>query len=295
MSTAPAPAPAAPRPAKPPAPSPRAAKHAALSPAATQAAVAACRDAKQFAVKRGVIAEAHKLVIYGPGGVGKTELCSLLSQVGIEPLFVDLEGSSSFLDVARLDPAPEMFEDVRDALHGDLSGFGAVVVDSFTKLEEFAVDFVIRTIPHEKGPSVKISSIEHYGWGKGYVHIYEAMLLILQDLDAIARQGKHVILIAHELTTKVPNPAGEDFLQYQPRLQSPPTQGKLRERVKEWCDHLLYIGFDRFVSKDGKASGGGSRTIYPTEQATHWAKSRLLSEAFEYQKGDAELWRALFG
>jgi hypothetical protein len=215
--------------------------------------------------------------------------------VGVEPLFVDLEGSSSFLDVARLEPAPETFEEVRDALHGDVGEFGAVVVDSLTKLEEMARDFVIRTVPHEKGASVRITSIEDYGWGKGYMHIYEAMLLVLQDLDAIARQGKHVIVVCHELTEKVPNPAGEDFLQYQPRLQSPPKQGKLRERVKEWVDHLIYIGFDRSVSKDGKATGGGSRTIYPTETATHWAKSRMLSDSVEYVKGEPDLWRALFG
>jgi hypothetical protein len=234
-------------------------------------------------------------VIYGPGGVGKTELCSLLTEVGIEPLFVDLEGSSSFLDVSRLDPAPETFEELRDALHGSLGDCGAVVIDSFTKAEEMAREFVIRTVPHEKGGSVRIQSIEDYGWGKGYMHIYEAALLVLQDLDAIARSGRHVILVAHEVTEKVPNPSGEDFLQYQPRLQSPPKQGKLRERVKEWCDHLIYVSFDRFVSKDGKATGGGSRTIYPTETACWWAKSRSLSESFEYRKGDPELWRVMFG
>jgi hypothetical protein len=298
MSTAPSPAQAAPKAAKAPAPaapSVKAPRSPALQTSVAAPVAAQARSAKQFAVKRGIVAEAHKIVIYGPGGVGKTELCSLLTEVGIEPLFIDLEGSSSFLDVARLDPAPTMHEEVRDALHSDLSGFGAVVVDSVTKLEEIDREFVIRTIPHEKGSSVRIESIEDYGWGKGYMHIYETMMLVLQDLDAIARKGIHVILVAHELTEKVPNPAGEDFLQYQPRLQSPPKQGKLRERIKEWCDHLFYIGFDRFVSKDGKATGGGSRTIYPIETATHWAKSRLLTEAFEYSKGDAKLWRQLFG
>jgi hypothetical protein len=234
-------------------------------------------------------------VIYGPGGVGKTELCSLLSQVGIEPLFVDLEGSSSFLDVSRLDPAPESFNEVRDALHGDLSGFGAVVIDSVSKAEELARDFVIENVPHEKGPSVVIRSIEDYGWGKGYMHIYEAMLLMLQDLDAIARTGIHVLCVCHDATEKVPNPAGEDFLQWQPRLQSPPKQGKLRERVKEWCDHLFYIGWDRYVDKEGKATGSGTRTIYPCELPTHWAKSRVLDSVVPYHRGDAELWRQLFG
>lgn len=283
-----APAPRAPRPAAPAAPS-------GPSATPTRAPSTGQREPRKFSVSRGTTTVAHKIVIYGPGGIGKTELCSLMADVGIEPVFCDIENSSGFLDVARFDPAPETFDDVRDCLHSDLSSFGAVIIDSLSKLEEMARDFVIRTIPHEKGQSIKIRSIEDYGWGKGYTHLYEAMMLILQDLDVIARQGKHVVCVCHDATEKVPNPAGEDFLQWQPRLQSPAKQGKLRERVKEWCDHLLYIGWDRFVDNAGKASGSGSRTIYPIEMPTHWAKSRTLDEAFEYHRGDAELWRLLFG
>jgi len=282
---------------KPAAQAPRAPRPAA-APANPPAQPSQCqeagRTAKTFSVGRGPKIEAQKIVIYGPGGVGKSELCSLLTQVGIEPLFVDVEGSSAFLDVARLEPAPETFEDVRDALHSDLSGFGAIVVDSLSKLEEMTRDFVIRVIPHEKGQAIPIHSIEDYGWGKGYMHIYEQMLLVFQDLDALARAGKHIICVCHEQTEKVPNPSGEDFLQYQPRLQSPPKQGKLRERVKEWCDHLFRVEFDKFVGKDGKAQGSGTRTIHVAELPTHWAKSRCLDQSIPYVRGDAELWRQLF-
>jgi hypothetical protein len=283
---------------KPKAPAPRASRPAA--PAAPSAAPTRApqvvRETRKFSVSRGTTTVAHKTVIYGPGGIGKTELCSLLANVGIEPLFVDIENSSGFLDVARFDPAPETFDDVRDALHSEeVLQAGAVIVDSLSKLEELARDFVIRTVPHEKGAQIRIRSIEDYGWGKGYTHLYEVMMLILQDLDAIARRGVHVFCVCHDCTEKVPNPAGEDFLQWQPRLQSPAKQGKLRERVKEWCDHLLYIGWDRFVDDSGKASGSGSRTIYPIEMPTHWAKSRVLDEPIEYLRGDAEVWRKLFG
>ena len=100
---------------KPSTPAARPPRAAAPQQTAAPPASSPLRSTKTFAVRRGAIAEAHKVVIYGPGGVGKTELCSLLTQLNIEPLFVDLEGSSSFLDVARLDPAPETFEEVRDA------------------------------------------------------------------------------------------------------------------------------------------------------------------------------------
>jgi len=92
----------------------------------------------------------------------------------------------------------------------------------------------------------------------------------------------------------VPNPTGENYLQYQPRLQSPPKQGKCRERVKEWADHLLFCDFDKAVSKDGKAVGHGSRTIYCSERPTYWAKSRTISDDVPYQLGDSTIWQMIF-
>lgn len=173
-----------------------------------------------------------------------------------------------------------------------LKDYDTIVIDSFTRLEELASDYAVRTIKHEKGHYV--DSIEGYGFGKGYTHVYECFLLVLGDLDAIFRQGKWVIATMHECTANVPNPTGEDWIRYEPRLQSP-TSGKasIRHKVKEWCGHLLFVGYDASVSKDGKATGSGTRTIYPAEMPTHWAKSRTLSYPIPYYRYDAELWRQL--
>lgn len=282
MSTAPAPSKPAPRPGpKPPAPG-----------GSPQGGVS-----KSFSIKKGVTASAQKIVIYGPGGVGKTELASLIGEVGVTPLFIDIESGTQFLDVARVDPSPETFEDIREAIRmaRDTDSIGAIVIDSFTKAEELAVSFTIRTVKHEKKDKV-VHSIEDYGFGKGYTHVFESFLLLLQELDAAHRAGKHIISICHECTASVPNPAGEDWIRYEPRLQSPASgKASIRHRVKEWCDHLLFVGFDTYVNEDGKGQGGGTRTIYPTEMATHWAKSRLLSEPLAYDRGSADVWRLLLG
>jgi hypothetical protein len=210
---------------------------------------------------------------------------------------VDLDDGSRYLDVQRVSPTPANFDELRSALwalpkHKSFSRFDAVVIDSATVAEEFGLAWTLENVPHEKGHTVK--SIEGYGYGKGYTHNYEAFLLLLGDLDQLVRLGKHVVLIMHELTEKVPNPGGEDFLQYQPRLQSPPKVGKTRERVKEWLDHLFYISFDMFVTPDGKAEGSGSRTVYTEELPTHWAKSRLLSGTYTYDLDNFTLWHDLF-
>lgn len=246
-------------------------------------------------VTRGLRSMGRKVVIYGGGGIGKSKLVSLLEQLDTAVLYADIEEGTSYLDVTRVDPTPTTFAAVRNVLHNSqlLQPFGAVCIDSLTKLEELATAHVLQTVPHEKGHSV--TRIEDYGFGKGYTHIYASMLLVLGDLDALARQGKHVICICHDATENVPNAAGENFLQYQPRLQSPPKTGKTRERVREWADDLLYIGWDMIVTNDGKAQGSGSRTIYPVQLPHYWAKSRTLSAPIPYIDNDPALWVQLLG
>jgi hypothetical protein len=260
------------------------------------AAVANPTERRQLQIRRGVQDAAQRVVIFGSGGSGKTSLAATISQIDIEPFFVDIENGTNFLDVARLDPVPETWEELLDGIRilSDEPTCKAIVLDSLTRAEELAIAYTLRTVPHEKGNLVK--SVEGYGFGKGYTHVYETFLTLLQALDAAARKGKHVIATCHECTANVPNPTGEDFLRYEPRLQSPPSgKGSIRHRVKEWCDHLLFICFDVHVDNEGKAKGSGTRTIYPNEMPTHWAKSRSISGEIPYYLNDATVWKKLFG
>lgn len=238
------------------------------------------------------------MVIYGPGGVGKTELASLIAHAGIKPVFIDIGDGSHFLDVQRVEPRPESFEDLRDALHSEslFADCGAIVIDDMTKAEEMTADWTLRNVPKElkDGKKVFVNSVEAYGWGKGATHVYESFLTLLGDFDAHIRRGRWVICIAHECIENVPNPAGEDWLQYQPRLQSPKSgKASIRHRIKEWCDHMICVTFDQAVDENGKAVGSGTRTIYTRELPTWWAKSRSLAEPFVYERGNPELWTRL--
>ena len=248
-------------------------------------------------VTTGVIASSPKrVVVYGSGGIGKSELASLLGNVGVKPLVLDLEGGTEHIDVARI-KGISTFQECRDILHDEelCSDYQAIVIDTFTKAEEFIASHVVATIPHEKGHFVK--NIGDYGFGKEMGHIYEQFLLLLSDLDAHVRKGRHVIGICHDCTANVPNPYGEDWLQFQPRLQSPPSgKNSIRHRVREWADYLLFIGYDTAVNKDGKATGAGTRTIYPKEMPTHMAKSRgRLEDPIPYERGSADVWKLMFG
>ena len=249
--------------------------------------------AQKFTVEHGKTLAFHKTVVYGPGGVGKSELCSLLADAGVKPVFIDLDMETEHLDVSRY--RLSSFAELRALLHDEkeLSPFGAIVVDSLTKAEELAIEWTLTNVKHDKGHAV--DSIEGYGYGKGFTHVYETFLKLLGDLDAVIRLGKHVVCTAHDCTTNVPNPMGEDWIRWEPRLQHPGSgKASIRLRVKEWCTHMLYIGYDQLVNKDGKATGSGTRTIYPRELPTHLAKSRTLADPIPYVQGDSILWKQLF-
>lgn len=244
----------------------------------------------------------QRIGIYGGGGIGKTSLaCRAPGPVAIfdfDHSLPVLKPTLEGLDL-RVADGVETFADLREALHdGELwQGVKTIVIDSLTRCEQLAIAHTLATVAHEKGG--KVTSIEGYGFGKGYRHVAETMLLLLSDLDAHVRAGRNICLIMHDCTENVPNPEGVDYIRWAPRLQAQ-ANGNVRLAVQEWLDHLFCVRMDVNASKDrnesgkGKATGGETRTIYPQACAVHMAKSRSLREPFEYADGSAELWNRLF-
>jgi len=250
---------------------------------------------KAPAVQFGRIATSagHRIILYGTGGIGKTTLaCAAPGPVA----FFDLDDSLPKLARKVAEPpllvTVETWAQLREALNAD--GWEAVqtiVIDSFTRAEEWAVAHTLATVKTDKGLWAR--SVEDYGYGKGFGHVFETFLPILADLDRHSRAGRNVILICHECTTSVPNPTGDDWLRYEPRLQSPASgKASIRLRAKEWADHVLFIGYDVAVDKEGKGKGGGSRTLWPAELPHAMAKSRSTQEPILVQ-GAAEIWSTI--
>jgi len=235
---------------------------------------------------------AHRAVIFGTGGVGKTTLAAHPPS----PIFIDLEDGTRSLNVAR-DSSVETWDDLRGKLAGLASspppGVKTVVIDTATAAEEFAKEHVIANRRTEKGHSVE--SIEGFGWGKGWQYVYEEFTGLLADLDRLIQKGLNVCLIAHDVSSPVPNPAGEDFIRWEPFLYSGDKKGRgsIRDRVKNWADHVAFVCYDVHV-QDGKGRGSGTRSIYTSEMPTHVAKSRTAELSIPFSAEDpGALWRHL--
>jgi hypothetical protein len=227
-------------------------------------------------------------VIYGGGGKGKTSLAAILPN----SVFIFLGSERSPIEVPNV-PGVKTWEDLRAVLRDDSiwKDVDSIIIDSATVAEQMSIDYTLRTVKTEKG--VAVSSIEGYGYGKGYRHVLDTFVQLLADLDRHAEQGRNVVLIVHETVDATPNPAGEDYKSAQPNLMQK-GEAKLRDRVRDWCDHLFYIGYDIDVER-GKGKSQGTRCIYTQERAAFWAKSRSdpaspIPFSILYALGSDELW-----
>lgn len=238
-----------------------------------------------------------KILIYADTGMGK----STLSALAPRPVFLSLDKGIEELThpatgelLKKIEPI-ETFQDVRDAL-GEISLFSesdTVVVDTVTILQDLAEIDVIQNTPTEKGAKVK--NIMGYGYNKGYKHLYNTMKLILQDCDALIRQGKNVILIAQAAIHNIPNPSGEDFLRAGPRLHKDKSWD-IEALYCEWADYIFRIDYQDVFVKEKKVTGETIRCVITKPEVYFRAKSRTSLESiisFE-NPADDSVWKFLF-
>jgi len=242
----------------------------------------------------------EKIIIYGKSGIGKTTLSSLAPH----PVFIGIDDGGRKIhhpktgeELDRVEGV-ETYQDVRDALQqmGLYKNIDTIIIDTATKLEQLAEEHMYKNIPHEKG--YKVNSIEGYGYGKGYRHLRETMLLLLQDFDRLVREGKNIVLLCQSAAGVRSNPAGDDFLEDGPRLYHSKTkeENSVKLAYCEWADHVVKLDYFNFkVTKDKKAVGLTERAIFVHPEVYFFAKSRTITEpVISFEKpNDDSFWRYL--
>ena len=212
---------------------------------------------------RGKTSKATKVVIYGPEGIGKSTLASQFP----EPLFIDTEGSTARMDVARLERPATWAELERQikAVKAEPDCCKTLVIDT----ADWAERLCIAEVCSEK----RVGGIEDIGYGKGYTYAKEKFSRALTLLSDLAASGINVVVTAHAMMRKFEQPdemGAYDRWELKLSKQCAPM-------LKEWADMVLFCNYKTTVVKTetgARKAKGGQRIMYTTHNACWDAKNR---------------------
>lgn len=218
-------------------------------------------------ITRGKRGRAQKVVIYGPEGIGKSSFASQFP----EPVFIDTEGSTDNMDVARLDKPTSWTMLINEIafIKANPTECKTLVVDTIDWAEALAVNYICSQ--HGK------QGIEDFGWGKGYTYVQEEMGRFLNSLSDLVDMGINVVLTAHAQIKKFEQPDEMgSYDRYELKLGQK-TGSKTAPLVKEWADMVLFANYKTLVmtAENGKKKAqGGERVMYTNHRPAWDAKNR---------------------
>lgn len=219
-------------------------------------------------ITRGKRARAQKIVIYGTEGIGKSSLAAQFP----EPLFIDTEGSTDNMDVARLDKPTSwvMLNNQIAFIKANPTVCKTLVIDTIDWAESLCVDNLC-AMHGKKG-------IEDFGYGNGYVYAKEEMGRFLNKLQDLIEIGINVVLTAHAQIRKfeLPDEMGS-YDKYELKLGKK-TSSQTAPLVKEWADMVLFCNYKTYLisqEKSTKKKAQGNQRVMYTEHNPAWdAKNR---------------------
>lgn len=219
----------------------------------------------KFEITKGKVKTAIRLCLYGAEGIGKSTFASKFP----DPLFIDVEGGTKQLDVARF-PQPETWLQLLamvDAVLEDPTVCRTLVIDTIDRAEALLSAQLLA----EAG----VDSIEKYGggYGKGYTALQERFTKdLLNRLDKVIAKGVNVVLLAHAQMRKLESPDEPPYDRWELKVSK-----KVAPIVKEWSDILLFMNYSiKVVEENGrnKAKGTAKRLMHANHRPTYDAKNR---------------------
>lgn len=218
-------------------------------------------------IARGAKQRAQKIVLYGVEGVGKSTFASKFPN----PLFIDTEGSTMHLDVARIDPAPKSWTEL-ECVVADVKRerpCSTLVIDTIDWAEKLCIEQICA--------ENKWKSIESPSYGAGYTMLRERVGRLLDRLTDVSEVGINILLVAHATMRKFEQPdEAAPYDRWELKLQR-----KVSPIVKEWADAVLFVNYKTTVetvdSGMGQVKGkarNARRTLYCEHHACWDAKNR---------------------
>ena len=221
-------------------------------------------------ISKGTRAKPLKVVVYGAEGIGKSTFASHFPA----PLFIDTEGSTDHMDVARTETPTSlaMLVGLLNDLKANNQGFKTLVIDTIDWAERLCIEAVC-------AKNAK-TGIEEFGYGKGYTYVYEEMGRILNLLSDIRDAGMNIVLTAHAAIRKFEQPDEMGaYDRWELKLINAPKCNSCA-MVKEWADMVLFANYKTYAvaaDKDGKKfkARGGERVMYTSHDPCWDAKNRF--------------------
>lgn len=220
-------------------------------------------------ITRGKISSAKKVVIYGSEGIGKSTFAAQFP----DPLFIDTEGSTKELDVARTDK-PTSWAMLKEQVEYVKKNkpCKTLVIDTIDWAESLCLEALCARFGK--------SGIEDFGYGNGYTYEKEDMGKFLNLLDEVIAAGINVVLTAHAVLRKFEQPDEMGSYDRWEMKLGKKTTNQISPLIKEWADMVLFANYKTISvatddkGKKHKGMGGKERVMYTTHHACWDAKNR---------------------
>lgn len=204
-----------------------------------------------------------RFVAYGNEGVGKTTWASRAPK----PIFLTTEDGLGKIEAPSFPLARKWTDltDAIDALLAEKHDYKTLVLDTCDGSDSLLQRHVIE--------ENKKTSIEDFGFGKGYVLVAERYRKFLALLERVRLEKKmHIVILGHSQVRMFQSPDGPDYDRYEMSCSK-----RIAAILKEWADALLFFRFEVFVKEAGHKHKGarGERVIEATHAPAWEAKNRL--------------------
>lgn len=213
-------------------------------------------------ITKGKLNAPRRVVVYGVEGIGKSTFAAQFPN----PLFIDTEGSTENMDVARFDKATswEMLLSQIKYVRDNPTVCKTLVIDT----ADWAEQLEIKDLCDMK----KWDGLEDAGYGKGYTYSAERFGKMLNLLKEVNDKGIHIVITAHAQLKKIELP--EETGAYDHWTMK--TSKGVAPLIKEWATDVFFCNYKVYVVEieKKKKAQGGARIMYTTHTPFWDAKNR---------------------